>query len=281
MYRESRDFSLIYETSVASNSVKSAERVMSVLETLARHARPVPTMVIARQCAIPKSSAHHLLNVMRERDFVTYYEIERAWGLGVSALEVGSAYLRRTPLQRLGRPILETVASETGETTHLAILHGADVVYLDKEQPPGEAPRLVTDVGMRLPAHLTAVGRAILAQLSANQIRSIFDGVPLVKRTDRGPSGIEDMLADLSEVRQSGFALDDQMVTPGIRCLAAPVFWSDGSPAGAIGVAFLAAQHSGAGVSGLAETVRGASARLSALLGWRSVDAATEAGARV
>ena len=89
------------------------------------------------------------------------------------------------------------------------------------------------------------------------------------------------MLADLSEVRQSGFALDDQMVTPGIRCLAAPVFWSDGSPAGAIGVAFLAAQHSGAGVSGLAETVRGASARLSALLGWRSVDAATEAGARV
>lgn len=66
---------------MASSNVKSAARLMSVLELLARQARPVPTMTIARECSIPKSSAHHLLNEMRSRDFVTYYEVERAWGV--------------------------------------------------------------------------------------------------------------------------------------------------------------------------------------------------------
>jgi hypothetical protein len=84
----------------ASSTVKSAERLLDVLGLLARHTRPVPTMAIARECAIPKSSAHHLLNVMRARNFVTYYEAECAWGLGVAVFEIGSAYLRSEPLQR-------------------------------------------------------------------------------------------------------------------------------------------------------------------------------------
>lgn len=73
---------------MASSSVKSAERVLAVLDLLARSARPVPTMAIVRGCAIPKSSAHHLLNVMRDRRFVSYYEDEHAWGLGVAAFEI-------------------------------------------------------------------------------------------------------------------------------------------------------------------------------------------------
>lgn len=89
-----------------TSTVKSAARLLDVLELLASHTRPVPTMTIARECAIPKSSTHHLLNVMRARNFVTYYEAERAWGLGISVFEIGSAYLRSEPLQRLGRHVV-------------------------------------------------------------------------------------------------------------------------------------------------------------------------------
>src|SRR5581483_6022566 len=128
-------------------TVKSAERLLDVLELLARHTRPVPTMTIARECSIPKSSAHQLLNVMRARHFVTYYETERAWGLGVAAFEIGSAYLRSEPLQRLGRPILAELTQRAGETSHLAILHGTEVLYIDKEEADGPAPKLVTEVG--------------------------------------------------------------------------------------------------------------------------------------
>jgi DNA-binding IclR family transcriptional regulator len=115
------------------SSVKSAERLLDVLDLLARHTRPVPTATIVRECGIPKSSAHHLLNVMRARNFVIYYETERAWGLGVSVFEIGSAYLRSGPLQRMGRHLLVELATRTGETSHLAMLHGTEVLYIDKE----------------------------------------------------------------------------------------------------------------------------------------------------
>lgn len=254
---------------MTSSNVKSATRVFDILEVLAAHAQPMATMAIARECGIPKSSAHHLLNVMLERNYVTYYEHERAWGLGVSIFEVGSAYLRRTPLQRLGRPILESVCADTGETCHLAILHGADVLYLDKEEPAGNGPNLVTDIGVRLPAHLTAVGWAILSELPEAQVKAAIGGGPMVTRTGTGPDRIDALLKGLATVRAKGFAFDDQMVTPGICYLAAPVFSHSDQPVAAIGVSYLAAKSDDATVGRLAEIVCTAATRFSSSLGWR------------
>ncbi len=253
---------------VGSSSVKSAARLLDVLELLASHARPVPTMTIARECSIPKSSAHHLLNVMRARNFVTYYEAERAWGLGVSVFEIGSAYLRSEPLRRLGRHILAELTQRTGETSHLAVLHGTEVLYIDKEQPSGSAPKLVTEIGVRLPAHLTAVGRAILAELAEAQVRALYAQQPFVQRTGHGPTSIDALLRDLDGVRGRGFAFDDEMVTPGIACVACPVFSHEGVPAAALGVTYVAAQRPPEDVELVARLVGEMAARLSSSLGY-------------
>lgn len=267
------DGSLVSETlSAASSSVKSAERVLGVLELLARHVRPVATMTIARECGIPKSSAHHLLNVLRARNFVTYYEAERAWGLGVAVFEIGSAYLRSEPLQRLGRPLLSDVTSSLGETSHLAVLHGTDVLYVDKEQPSGTATKLVTEIGVRLPAHLTAVGRAIMAELPETQIRALYANQPLVQRTGHGPTNVADLLDELADVRRRGHARDEEMVTPGICCVAAAVHAHEGLPIAAIGVTFVAAQRTTEQVEQAAEIVQLAAGRLSRSLGWSPPD---------
>lgn len=253
---------------MSSSTVKSAERLLDVLDLLARHARPVPTMTIARECAIPKSSAHHLLNVMRDRHFVTYYEAERAWGLGVAVFEIGSAYLRSEPLQRLARHLLAELTQRTGETSHLAMLHGTEVLYIDKEQPIGFGAKLVTEVGVRLPAHLTAVGRAMLAELPQAQVRALYANQPLVLRTGAGPTSVEALLRDLQGVRGAGYAFDDEMVTPGIACVAAPVFSHEGLPIAAIGVTYVAAQRSRADVELAIDLVREVSGRLSTNLGY-------------
>jgi DNA-binding IclR family transcriptional regulator len=169
---------------VSSSFVKSAERTLDVLHLLASRLRPVPASVVAHECAIPRSSTYHLLNVLRDRGWVNYYEAERAWGLGLTAFETGSAYLRSEPLQRAGRPLLAALTEHTGDTAHLAILEGTDVLYIDKEESR-TAPRLVTEIGVRLPAHLTAVGRAILSRLSPAQVRALYARPVLVRR--RGP----------------------------------------------------------------------------------------------
>jgi DNA-binding IclR family transcriptional regulator len=262
-----QDTSLGSETPAGgSSSVKSAERVLAILELLATHTRPVPTMTIARECAIPKSSAHHLLNVMRARNFLTYYQADRAWGLGVRAFEIGSAYLRSEPLQRLGRPLLAELTATVGETSHLAVLHGTDVLYVDKEQPAAAATKLVTEVGVRLPAHLTAVGRAILAELTEPQLQALYANSPLVQRTGQGPSQLAELLDELAAVRRTGHALEDGLTTPGISCIAAPVHSHEGLAIAAIGVTFVSTQRDDAG--SMAAAVCQAADRLSRSMGW-------------
>ncbi|MDQ6815815.1 MAG: IclR family transcriptional regulator [Actinomycetota bacterium] len=247
--------------------MKSAERLLAILRLLATYARPVPTMTIARECGIPKSSVHHLLNVMRAGHFVTYYEVERAWGLGVSVFEIGSAYLRSAPLQRMGRHLLTELTQRTGETSHLAMLHGTEVLYIDKEQPVGSPTKLVTEVGVRLPAHLTAVGRAILAECTEAQVRAIYANNVLVLRTGRGPTSIDGLLRDLVEVRARGIAYDVEMVTLGISCLAAPVFSHEDVAIAAMGITYVSAQRSDSSVQLAVDVVREVSGRLSANLG--------------
>jgi len=251
------------------STVKSAGRLLDVLELLARHTRPVPTMTIVRECSIPKSSAHHLLNVMRARNFVTYYEAERAWGLGVAVFEIGSAYLRAEPLRRLGRPVLVELTQRAGETSHLAMLHGTEVLYVDKEEASGPAPKLVTEVGVRLPAHLTAVGRAILAELGEGQVRALYAQQPMVRRTGRGPSNVDALLRDLARIRELGYSHEDQMVTPGIACVAAAVFSYEAIPVAALGATYVSAQRSPADVQLLASLVLEVSRRLSSHLGFK------------
>ncbi len=188
---------------------------------------------------------------------------------------MGSAYLRTEPLRRLGRHVLVELTQRTGETSHLAVLHGTEVLYIDKEEPSGSAPRLVTEIGVRLPAHLTAVGRAVLAQLPAAQVSALFANQPLVQRTGRGPSNMNALLSDLQEVRRAGYAFDDQLVTPGIACLARPVFSHNGVPVAALGLTFIAAQRSPDDVQLAASLVREMSVRLSSTLGY-SDDATAE-----
>jgi DNA-binding IclR family transcriptional regulator len=252
-----------------SSHIKSAERVLVILAFLARRARPVPTMTIARECGLPRSSAYHLLSVMRARDFVTYYAEERAWGLGVAVFEIGSAYLRSEPLERLSRPLIVELASETGETAHLAVLHGNEVLYLLKERPELWATKLVTEVGVRLPAHLTAVGRAMLMHLPAAQLEALYPAKrPLVRRTERGPRQLRDLKIELEQARGLGYALDDEMTTPGITCIAAPVFSHESVPLAAVGITFLAASRGQSERLKLAQEVQQAAITLSRGLGW-------------
>ena len=243
---------------------------MRVLAVLARYARPVPTMTLARECDVPKSSMHHLLNSMRANDFVVYYESERAWGLGIAVFELGSAYLRSEPLQRLGRPLLADLSRRTQHTSHLAILHGTDALYLDKETPVEGGPALVTEVGVRLPAHLTAVGQAILSSLPEAQIRAIYGHGQLVSRTGVGADALDTLLADLAETRDRGYAYEEAMTSPGICCVAAPTISHEGFAVASIGVTLPVEQASGTSIPAVAEVVCRAADRLSVHLGGSS-----------
>jgi DNA-binding IclR family transcriptional regulator len=178
-----------------------------------------------------------------EAGFVTHLPEERSYGLGVVAFEIGSAYLRNDPLERLARPLLTPLVERTGATVHLGVLHGAETLYLLKLQPPRPVP-LVTDVGVRLPAHLTAIGRAMLAHLPPAQLRALYPGAQaFVDRTGHGPSSPTALRRLLRDERMRGWSEEDGFVTPEIASVAACAFDHIGRPAAAIGATFRSADR--------------------------------------
>ncbi|HEU4515090.1 MAG TPA: IclR family transcriptional regulator [Nocardioidaceae bacterium] len=218
--------------------VPAATRALRVLRFLASQADPVTLQAIANAVGIPRSTAYHLLGVMVEEGFVVHLADEHRYGLGVAAFEVGSGYARQEPLQRLARRPLAALVDTVGQSAHLAVLHGRDVLYVVEERAPGRPP-LVSDVGVRLPAHLTASGRAILASLPAAQVRALYpDRAAFVDRHGAGPSSPSALRALLVETRQRGYAMEDGEVTPGFSSVAAVVLDHTGHPVAGVAVTF-------------------------------------------
>src|SRR5688500_15352651 len=138
-----------------SAQVPAAAQVLAILRYLARQAGPVPASAIARDLGLPRSTTYHLLTTLTDAGFVVHLPEERRYALGVSAYELGTGYTRQAPLQRLARVPLAALVDRVGQSAHLAVLHGREVIYVIEERAPGRPP-LVTDVGVRLPAQLTA-----------------------------------------------------------------------------------------------------------------------------
>ncbi|MCW2765179.1 MAG: transcriptional regulator, IclR family [Nocardioides sp.] len=218
--------------------VPAATRTLRVLRFLASQPDPVPLDRIVRACDLPRSTAYHLLNAMIEQGFVVHLTDEHRYGLGVAAFEVGSGYSRQAPLQRIARRPLASLVDRLGQTAHLAVLHGRDVLYVVEERAPGRPP-LVTDVGVRLPAQLTASGRAILAGLPAPQVRALYSSAAdFVDRQGVGPRTLGALRTLLAETRQRGYAVEDGEVTPGLASVAAAVLDHNGHPVAGVAVTY-------------------------------------------
>lgn len=216
--------------------VPAAHQVLAILSHLGRQAGPVPAAAIARELALPRSTTYQLLNTLAESGFVVHLADERRYSLGLAAYELATGYARQAPLQRVARVPLARLVDRTGHTAHLAVMHGREVIYLIEERAPGRPP-LVTDVGVRLPAHLTASGRAMLAALPAAQIRALFPHPEaFVTRHEPGPHSLSALRKLLVETRRRGHAVEVGEVSPGFASIAVAVLDHTGHPVASVAV---------------------------------------------
>lgn len=247
--------------------VPAAERTIAVLRHLAAQSRPVPAAAIARDLGLPRSSTYHLLTTLAEARFVSHLPEEQTWALGPGAFELGQAYVHARPLARLARPVLHRLAHDTGIAAHLAVLDGRDVVYLVTERPAQTTP-LVVEVGIRLPAHLTASGRALLAEQPLAQVRASFpDRASLTRRTAVGPRTPTELRRVLERVRADGVGVEDGEVDPRLASVAVAARDHAGRAEAAVTLTFVAEEHDGPGRAALAAEARRAADALTERLG--------------
>lgn len=212
----------------ASSTSPAVGRALDMLSYLAQRTGTVPASTIARDLGLPRSSAYHILTVLTERGFTVYVPEARGYALGAAAYQLSSAFTMHDQMERLARPVLRSVAAAAGITVHLGILRGASTLYLLKEYPAKQSelePPLVTAVGVLLPAHLTANGRAILAHLPIEQLRALYSKPgDFTSRTGRGPRSLEELQTALALERAQGWSEEVELIGAGLRSAGAAIF---------------------------------------------------------
>lgn len=245
----------------------AADAVLQILVLLARQVEPVPAATVAAALRLPRSTTYRLLGSLVDQGFVSYLPEEKRYGLGVVTFELGSSYSRQMPLRRIAQPVLTRLVTATKENAHLAVLHGADVYYVIEQRAPRRRA-LVTDVGVRLPATLTASGLAILSTLSAAQVHAVYpDRGSLVERDGRGPATPAELRGLLAGVRERGYAVEDGQVTPGFASVGVPVLDRTGYPVAGVSVTFEAERADADRRARLVTEVRRAAGTLTRRLG--------------
>jgi DNA-binding IclR family transcriptional regulator len=216
----------------------AADATLRILRLMSQQRGPVAAATIARTLDLPRSTVYQLLVALTEHGFVIPLPELKKYGLGVAAFELSSGFNRQQPLTRVGAPVLARLVDELGLSGHLTVLLGRDVVYLVEERAP-HGPYLVTDVGVRLPAHLTASGLAMLAWLPPAQVRALYpDRSAFTTRTGSGVSAYRELTAELRAVRERGYAVENSSVTEGLRSIAVAVPDHVGWPAASVAVTF-------------------------------------------
>lgn len=200
--------------------VQSLAKGLAVIETFGPEKPWLTLSEVARRTAISPGSARRVLLTLQRLGYVG--SDGQRFCLQPRTLQLGYAYLSSLPLTRLVQPRLTQLTQDIGESCSLALLDGDDVVYVGR----AASPRLTRDymsVGVRFPAHVTSVGKVLLAALDDDELGRRLGRSTLQTVTTHGISDPARLMAQLSEVRREGWALNDQETILGLRSIAVPV----------------------------------------------------------
>jgi DNA-binding IclR family transcriptional regulator len=198
---------------VASNN--SVKKAIGLLQLLSCANRPLRFTDMQAASGIPKGTLHSLLASLEEADFVT--RSAAGYEIGVGAFQVGTAMRAPASLRGAASPLLDQLFQEHGEACHFGMLHGGDVVYIDRRDSSHEL-RYTSRIGTRKPAYATALGKAMLALHSDSHIESLYPA-RLPALTPQTITSRTAILNILQEVRHKGYATESEESTPGVCCI--------------------------------------------------------------
>lgn len=224
-------------------------KTVAVVEALAPGGR---LSDIARHTDLPVSTTHRILQELVALGWAR--ETDGRYSLGARLLALSSRSTGGPELARLARPALRDLAAQTGRTVHFAMLDGDQLVYLDKIEGRGSYA-MKSRVGMAIPLHCTAIGKAVLAAMSDADVRAAAARTGLPAATPRTITDVGDLLRHVQKVRARRYAVDDEENEPHTRCVGAAVVDHRGEPVAGVSVSSLVFDLSGEQAGAIAPLV--------------------------
>lgn len=203
-------------------SIRAIDRALRLLMSFTADSAELTIAALAASADVPRSTAFRILATLEAAGFVERGLAADTYRLGPSALLVGGAALRQLDFQQRLRPQLEALMHATGETVHLVVFRDHQTLVVDKIDSH-HAIRLVSNIGFRSPLHATSAGKVMLAHQSTAHIDQILRQYSFTPFTAATIVDADALRAHCAEIRQQGYALDDEEFETGLRCVAAPI----------------------------------------------------------
>ncbi len=214
--------------------VPALARGLRILELLADAKQPLRVADIAARLDIPRSATYELISTLRLRRFIEQDSDGRML-LGAKLAMLGASFESGIDLPRLAADAARGLRDRSDETVQVAVLDDRHVLYIAKADSSRQL-RLVSSLGRRLPAHVTGLGKVLLAALPADEFDRRMAGVQLESFTSTSIADLDTLRAELADVRRAGFAVDNAESTPEVRCVAAPIRGTSGETTAAISI---------------------------------------------
>ena len=233
------DASLPASASAAGRS-QSLERGLSILSSFSERRPLLGIAELARAVGLNKSTAHRYIATLANLGYVQQDPETRKYRLGPRVVDLGFAAINSMEITRIAGRHLQALSDETGYTVNMAVLDGTDIVYIDRRRSAREGQfgiDLNLHIGSRLPAYCTSMGKVLLANQPPEQWQSLIDRIDLARRGPKTITAREALVVALRRIRQTGIAVNDEELAPGLRTLAAPIRDGSGTVVAAINIA--------------------------------------------
>lgn len=247
--------------------VKSAMRTVEVVKAVSRSPRGLTFGEILEVTGWPRSSTYNLLQTLTMTRFLELDEEDRRYRVGIVLWETAQGFSPTRELARIAMPYLRAAKSELNETVQLAILDGAENVYIAKVEADHHL-KLVSEVGSRLPAYATGLGKALLASLSPQDVKRRLEGVELIAHTPQTITDIDTLLTELEEVRSRGYSIDQGEYTIGVYCIAVGIQDQTGDTVAAVSTSVPEARIDEGLRELMVKSLRATASRISRALGY-------------
>ena len=218
-------------------------RALKLLELIARSRQGLRVVEIEHVVPLHRSSIYRYLNTFVSTRYLEK-DKEGRYRLGPKVMELAGLALENLDIREVAHPLLIELSEAMDATVHLCRLDGTEVIYLDKVETHRSLP-LYSRIGSRAPAYCTGVGKALLAFLPPERLKRTLARTRFRRFTANTIIGREELLAELSAVRERGYAVDRGEHEEGIYCVAAPIFDLYGEPIASISITDLARKIEG------------------------------------
>lgn len=251
-----------------TSQIKSVAKALQIIDILADAKEELTLGEIANKMGLAKSTVHGLLSTLRDFGYIEQSIFSGKYKLGLRLFELGSIVANGWDVRTVAAPYIQRLVDKLGETVHLVVLDKGEVLYIDKRET-SHSLRIVSQVGMRLPAHCTGVGKVLLASLPPEEVKRIVAIKGLQRFTKHTITDLETLEKELDKVRAQGYAIDNEEIMDSLRCVAAPIRDNTGKVCAAISVSGPVARLEGKKLKLAIEQVVKTAAEISADLGYK------------